>query len=36
MDLTEIVRGGMDWIDLAQSGNKWMALVNRIMNLRVP
>jgi hypothetical protein len=31
-DLRERVRGGMDWICLAQ----WRALVNTIMNLRVP
>jgi hypothetical protein len=26
----------MDWIDLAQDRNQWRALVNTIMNLRVP
>jgi hypothetical protein len=36
MDLREIERGGMDWIDLAQDRNKWWALVNTVMNLRVP
>jgi hypothetical protein len=27
---------GMDWIDLAQDRNQWRALVNKLMNLRVP
>jgi hypothetical protein len=25
----------MDWIDLIQYGDQWMALVNTVMNLRV-
>jgi hypothetical protein len=36
MDLREIECGGMDWIDVAQNRDKWMALVNTVMNLRVP
>jgi hypothetical protein len=36
MDLTEIGRGGMDWIDLAHDRDNWRALVNTMMNLRVP
>jgi hypothetical protein len=32
--LSEMV--GMDWIDLVQDRNSWQALVNAIMNLRVP
>ena len=27
---------GIDWIDLAQDRDKWWALVNAVMNLRVP
>jgi hypothetical protein len=36
MDLREIERDGGDWFDLAQDGNQWRALVNAVMNLRVP
>jgi hypothetical protein len=36
MDLREIGWDGMDWIDLAQDKNQWRALVNTVMNLRVP
>jgi hypothetical protein len=36
MDFTEIGWDGMDWIDLAQDRNQWRALVNTVMNLRVP
>jgi hypothetical protein len=27
---------GMDWIDMAQDRDRWRALVNTVMNLRVP
>jgi hypothetical protein len=27
---------GMDWIDMAQDRDRWRALVNVVMNLRVP
>jgi hypothetical protein len=36
MDLTEIGWDGMDWIDLAQDRDRWRALANTVMNLRVP
>jgi hypothetical protein len=36
MDLREIRWGDVDWIDLVQDREKWRALVNAVMNLRVP
>jgi hypothetical protein len=27
---------GLDWIYLAQDGDRWRALVNTVVNLRVP
>jgi hypothetical protein len=36
MDLREIGFGDMDWIHLAQDRDRWRALVNTVMNLRVP
>jgi hypothetical protein len=36
MDLREIGWDGGDWIDLAKDRDQWRALVNAVMNLRVP
>jgi hypothetical protein len=36
MDLVEVGWGDVDWIDLAQDKNRWRALVNSVLNLRVP
>jgi len=36
MYLQEVGCGGIDWIKLAQDRNRWPALMNAVMNLRVP
>jgi hypothetical protein len=33
IDLRETGRGGIDWIDLAEDGDQWRALVNVIINI---
>jgi hypothetical protein len=36
MDLGEIEWDGRDWIKLGQDRDQWRALVNTVMNLRIP
>jgi hypothetical protein len=36
MELREILCDGMDWVDVTQDRDQWRALVNTVMNLRVP
>jgi hypothetical protein len=36
IDLREIGWEGVDWIDMAQDRDEWRALVNTVLNIRVP
>jgi hypothetical protein len=36
MDLGEVGWGDVDWIGLAHDRNRWRAVVNSVLNLRVP
>jgi hypothetical protein len=36
MDVQEVKCGYMDWIEVAEDSDRWRALVNAVMILRVP
>ena len=36
MDLQDVGCEGMDWIDVVQDRDRWRALVNAVMTLKVP
>jgi hypothetical protein len=36
IDLREIGWDGVDWLDMAQDRDQWRALVNTVLNFRVP
>ena len=35
MDLQKVGSGGMDWIEVAEDKDRWRAVVNAVMNLRI-
>jgi hypothetical protein len=36
MDYQEVGWGGIEWIELAEDSDRWWALVNAVLNLRIP